>query len=75
VLVSTVTTGTLNLSGSGVFTYDPLQNFCGSDTFTYYADDGVFTSATVAVTIDVLCINDLPQIDDEMVSIAEDMIT
>src|SRR5690606_34810048 len=39
-LVSGTTNGTLNLSSNGAFTYSPVANFHGTDTFTYRAYDG-----------------------------------
>ncbi|MFV2066317.1 MAG: Ig-like domain-containing protein, partial [Pirellulales bacterium] len=40
-------------SFSGNFTYTPNADFVGTDSFTYYASDGVANSNTVTVTIDV----------------------
>lgn len=49
---------TLNADGS--FSYTPVADFNGADSFTYVADDGMSQSAvaTVALTIDP--VNDLP---------------
>jgi hypothetical protein len=40
VLVTGTSSGTLDLSEFGSFTYMPNENFNGSDQFTYQADDG-----------------------------------
>ena len=37
--------GTLNLSTNGGFTYVPVANYTGTDTFTYRAQDGSSTSS------------------------------
>ncbi|MCP4420127.1 MAG: tandem-95 repeat protein [Chloroflexi bacterium] len=50
-----VTNGTLTLSGDGSFTYIPTANFCGVDSFTYHAYDGVVYSNVVTVTLNVTC--------------------
>ena len=62
VLVDSVGNGVLNLNTSdGSFQYTPNENFDGSDSFTYRADDGDQTSANIAtVTINVLAENDPP---------------
>jgi hypothetical protein len=51
VLVSGTTGLTLNANGS--FTYVPPANFTGTTSFTYKANDGVFDSTSVTVTLTV----------------------
>ena len=51
VLESGVTSGTMALNTDGSFTYTPEANFHGSDSFTYYADDGTETSNVVTVLL------------------------
>ena len=63
------------MTGDGSFTYDPIVDWCGADSFSYYADDGVYTSSTVTVTITVTCTNDVPVIDDDTGVIAENAST
>ena len=65
VLVSDVSNGTLTLNTDGSFTYAPDENFNGSDSFTYKANDGKDNSnvATVAITINP--VNDAPVAVDE----------
>lgn len=53
ILVSDVTNGKLAFFDDGSFVYSPNANFVGSDTFTYYATDGIADSATVTATINV----------------------
>lgn len=56
-LVSDVSNGTLSLSTDGSFTYSPDNAFVGTDSFTYEASDGDFSSASVTVTITVNDVN------------------
>ena len=52
-------------------TYTPDADYCGADSFTYVASDGVLTDgATVNVTI--TCINDAPVADDDSATTDED---
>ncbi len=60
VLVSGPSHGTLDLGGDGSLTYAPDANYFGPDTFTYAASDGQLQSPAVAVTFDVLSVNDVP---------------
>ena len=56
VLVDGPSHGTLVLNDNGSFTYTPETNFCGTDTFTYKAYDGVYYSNVATVTINVVTI-------------------
>jgi hypothetical protein len=49
---------TLNPDGS--FSYTPLANFSGTDSFTYRASDGVTPSNLATATITVTPVNDVP---------------
>jgi len=51
--------GTVTLAADGSFTYDPVDNFYGTDSFTYTASDGTLTD-TATVTITVEAVNDAP---------------
>lgn len=57
------THGTLTLNPDGSFDYDPEENFCGNDTFTYKINDGTVDSVPETVTITVNPVNDEPVID------------
>ena len=60
VLVSNPLHGDLTLAGNGSFTYTPDDDFYGTDTFTYRAQDGDSQSPTVTVTITVQSQPDAP---------------
>ena len=57
---SSTSDGDLTLRADGSFDYDPDANFCGSDSFTYHANDGTDDSNVALVTITVTCVNDAP---------------
>ena len=52
-LVTNPSHGTINLNSNGSFNYVPALNYTGTDTFTYQASDGSFTSNAARVTIRV----------------------
>ena len=66
--------GFLNLVVSGFFEYRPNPNFCGTDSFTYHANDGADDSNVATVTIDVTCVNDPPVAADDSYSTNEDTL-
>ena len=54
------------LTGSGASrTYTPAPDFNGSDSFTYYANDGTANTNTATVTITVTPVNDAPTAVDD----------
>jgi VCBS repeat-containing protein len=53
---------TLNADGS--FSYTPINNFSGADSFTYKANDGTSDSNVATVTITVNAVNDSPTIQN-----------
>ena len=63
--------GTITDAG-GFFIYTPNPNFYGTDTFTYYANDGTENSNETVVTITVLPINDAPIAVADAISTDED---
>ncbi|MGH9909800.1 MAG: tandem-95 repeat protein [Nitrososphaerales archaeon] len=62
-LATNVSNGTLTLNPNGSFTYKPVTNFNGMDSFTYNANDGSANSNTVTVTIKINPLNQLPTDD------------
>ncbi|MBC8355089.1 MAG: tandem-95 repeat protein [Planctomycetes bacterium] len=62
-VVATTAHGTLTLESSGEFSYTPLPEFSGTDSFTYEVSDGITESQPTKVTLDVF--NNAPwAIDD-----------
>ncbi len=59
----------------GFLIYIPNPNFYGTDTFTYYANDGTENSHETLVTIVVRPINDAPIAVNDVVSTSEDNST
>jgi VCBS repeat-containing protein len=53
ILVSTTTNGVLTFNANGSFTYVPNDNFVGTDSFVYKANDGSLDSGSATVTITV----------------------
>ncbi|MHA1939989.1 MAG: Ig-like domain-containing protein, partial [Candidatus Thorarchaeota archaeon] len=72
VLVDYSLYGALSFDPDGNFLYVPDANFFGTDSFTYYVSDGVFTSNIATVTITVNSVNDYPVAVDDAYSIDED---
>jgi Big-like domain-containing protein len=61
--------GTVVITGGGTgLTYQPVANFCGSDSFTYTLNGG--STATVAVT--VTCVDDAPVAVNDAATVSED---
>lgn len=74
-LTYTVQSGPANgvLSGTAPdLTYTPNENFNGSDSFTFVANDASGPSAPATVAIDVTAVNDLPTAADLDISTDED---
>jgi len=53
VLVTNTANGSLTFSADGSFTYTPLTDYRGLDSFSYKANDGMADSAVTTVTITV----------------------
>ncbi len=72
-LVSDVTDGILTLDPDGSFVYTPAENWFGTDSFTYKANDGALVSNVATVTITVDAVNDAPvAVNDEGFAVDED---
>jgi gliding motility-associated-like protein len=56
----------------GFYIYTPYPDFYGTDSFTYYANDGSQNSAPILVTITVLPVNDAPIAANDAVTTNED---
>ena len=62
-IVNNVNHGTLTLNPNGSFTYKPVSNFNGMDSFTYNVNDGSANSNTATVTIKINPVNSTPTDD------------
>ncbi len=71
-LVAGPTNGTLVLGMDGAFTYTPVADWNGTDSFTYRARDGIDVSNVATVTIVVASVNDPPAALDDVAAVAED---
>jgi large repetitive protein len=67
------THGSLVFNPDGSFSYTPVPNFFGLDSFTYHVSDGVVNSAIQTVTISVNPVNDAPVGVAESYSTDEDV--
>ncbi len=63
--------GAITIAPDGAFTYTPLANFHGEDTFVYVITDGDL-SASAAVSFQISPLRDAPTDGDEAIAIAED---
>ena len=54
--------GTVALNANGSFTYTPVANFNGSDSFSFKANDGALDSNTATESLTVIAVNDAPVI-------------
>jgi hypothetical protein len=57
--------GTINWIGNGSYTYTPDENYFGQDQLTYEVCDPSGECATATLTLTVIFVNDLPQVEDE----------
>ncbi len=71
-LDSGASNGSLTFNGDGSFTYAPNQDFYGTDTFTYKANDGSADSNIAIVTIFVDPVDDTPIAIDDQIETQED---
>jgi VCBS repeat-containing protein len=72
ILVDDAAHGTLDLDADGSFTYAPDDDYYGSDSFTYKANDGSLDSNTATVSITVKAVNDAPVADNDTYTTDED---
>ncbi len=71
-VVSGPTNGTLTLSADGSFTYSPVAEFSGGDSFTYRANDGGLDSNIATVSITIHPVDDDPVAVADAATVAED---
>lgn len=58
--------GTATVNADGSFSYVPLPDFNGADSFGYRVDDGNGGSTVYLVTVDVAAVNDAPLAADDV---------
>ncbi|MEX7471267.1 Ig-like domain-containing protein, partial [Mycobacterium adipatum] len=73
-LISGPAHGSLELHADGTFTYTPVLNYNGADSFTYTASDGTATSSVATVSITVSAVNDTPVAVGDAASTDEDTV-
>ena len=56
VLITGPSHGTLSLNANGSFTYTPVANYSGPDSFIYQANDGSLNSSMAAVFVNVVSV-------------------
>ncbi|GGH32502.1 FecR family protein [Cribrihabitans marinus] len=56
----------------GSYSYTPNPDFFGTDSFTYTLTDTLGNTATGTVVVNVLPVNDPPELDDASTQVAED---
>ncbi|MBE1299966.1 MAG: tandem-95 repeat protein [Alteromonadaceae bacterium] len=66
--------GSLQLSEDGSFTYTPNADFFGSDTFTYQVSDGGPETSQAQVILTISPVNDVPLANDDSYTTNEDEI-
>ncbi|WP_420641694.1 Ig-like domain-containing protein [Candidatus Leptofilum sp.] len=71
VINTTTSNGTLTLNPNGSFTYTPNANYNGSDSFTYFANDGTVNSGSATVTINIASQDDDPNAADDGYTVDE----
>jgi hypothetical protein len=72
-VITTANGGTVNLLTDGSFTYEPVDDYNGPDSFSYTVTDGVLTdTATANITLDA--VNDAPVASDDSFSGDEDTL-
>lgn len=57
--------GFVEVRPDGSFSYEPYTNADGDDAFSYRVSDGIAWSAPVLVRIDVIAVNDPPEVEGE----------
>jgi hypothetical protein len=68
---TSVNGGAVTVDAQGNFTYIPVTDFVGSDTFTYTITDADGDASTATVTINIANVNNLPDAVDDTFGMAE----
>ena len=67
-LAGTAENGTATVNSDGSYTYQPDENYNGSDSFAIMATDGVVNSVAVTVNVTVEAVNDAPDASSSSIS-------
>jgi len=71
-LDTTATHGSLTLNANGSFTYTPVSNYFGADSFTYHANDGAANSGIATVSLAITNVNRAPVALNDAATTPED---
>lgn len=75
-VVTTAQGVAITLAEDGSFTYTPLVNFNGEDSFEYTLEDAHGNTETATATLDVISVNDAPvATDDNFIGIEDTVLT
>ena len=73
-LVAQALHGTAVVNANGSYSYTPAANYHGADSFTYHlTDETALVSATVAVSVTVTSVNDVPAVVGDAYATNEDV--
>lgn len=73
-LVNSPTWGNLNLKQNGSFTYTPLSEYSGQDSFTYQLTQAGVPRNTATVTLTITAVNDAPFAGDDTYEVLLDQV-
>ncbi|WP_374568230.1 Ig-like domain-containing protein [Ideonella sp.] len=66
--------GTVIVNADGTFTYTPVANYNGPDSFTYTLTDADGDVSTATVTLNVASVDDLPTAKNDTFAATEDIV-
>jgi VCBS repeat-containing protein len=69
-IVATAQHGQVNINADGSFTYTPVANYNGIDSFTYKVNDGALDSNVATVNLSIAAVNDAPVVADVQDAVA-----
>ena len=67
-------TATITDAATGAFSYVPNAHANGSDTFTFQASDGAFTSNVGTIAVTIAAVNDAPVASNGTLAVTEDLV-
>lgn len=74
VIVTGPAHGSLIANADGSYSYTPNANYNGADRFTYKVSDGTLESAIATVNVGVTAVNDTPEANNDVITLAEDNV-